>query len=230
MSKQVTIQLIQSPTNPWNVNEPENSIWKFGLQCFFHAAFWASVLTRPAWAKSNCTAVLQAPLQLDGQTWLRTSVTGDSSRGVTPFWPNASLMSCSIVCWNKQKTVNKVCLCDRAEPVISATVITQNTVNQKDNYEGRVFLFCSSGGREGWPQATWLWASLGAYHLQFEVVSSWLVKGHSFEEVGADLYRDSRKFTLDGLRHGLNPARLLGLRITAAALHTHACKTYYFLD
>lgn len=108
VSKQVTIQLMQSPKNPWNFNEPENSIWKFGLQGFF----WASVLTRPAWAKSSWTAVLQAPLQLDGQTWLRTSVTGDSSRGVTPFWPNASLMSCSIVCWNNQKKKQSTkCVC-----------------------------------------------------------------------------------------------------------------------
>lgn len=188
---------------------------------FFHAAFRASVLTRPAWAKSSCTAVLQAPLQLDGQTWLRTSVTGDSSRGVTPFWPNASLMSCSIVCWNEPKKQSTECVCvvvQNLSLVLRSSLKAQET--KKDNYEGKMFLFCSFGGREGWPQATWFW-----YHLQFEVVSSWLVKGHSFEEVGADLYRDGRKFTLDGLRHGLNPARLLGLRITAAALHKHAWKT-----
>lgn len=71
----------------------------------------------------------------------------------------------------------------------------------------------------GWPQA--IWASVDAYHLQFEVFSSWLVKGHSLEEVGADLHRDSGKLTLDGLRHGLDPARLLGLHITAAALYKH---------
>lgn len=65
-------------------------------------------LTRPAWAKSSWTAVLQAPLQLDGHTRLRTSVTGESSLGDTPFWPSASLMSCSMVCWGRQQQGNGI--------------------------------------------------------------------------------------------------------------------------
>ena len=59
---------------------------------------WCCVLTRPAWPNSSCTAVLQAPLQLEGHTWFSTSVTGDSSRTLTPFCPTASLISCSTVC------------------------------------------------------------------------------------------------------------------------------------
>lgn len=66
-----------------------------------------------------------------------------------------------------------------------------------------------------------VWASQQAYRLQFEVFSGWLVEGHSLQKVGADLHRDSGQLTLDGLRHGLYPASLLGLHIAAAALHTH---------
>ena len=66
----------------------------------------------------------------------------------------------------------------------------------------------------------------GPYRFQFEVFSRWLVEGHSFEEMWADLYRDGGQLALDGLGGGLHPARLLGLRLAAAALHTqtHTCK------
>lgn len=138
--------------NQYNYYADFSRGWKFGPQCVLMQHFWG-VLTRPAWANSNCTAVLQAPLQLDGQTWLRTSVTGDSSRGVIPFWPNASLMSCSIVCWEKQKPF-KVCLCDSVDATksrlslslvhLSVVVITQNTANLKHNYEGMLICGCLS--------------------------------------------------------------------------------------
>ena len=64
-----------------------------------------------------------------------------------------------------------------------------------------------------------------AYRFQFEVVSRRLVEGHSFEEVGANLHRDGGQLTLNGLGDGLHPASLLGLCLTAAALHSRQRET-----
>lgn len=66
--------------------------------------------------------------------------------------------------------------------------------------------------------------SWALYRFQFEVLSCGLVKGNSFEEMGADLYGDGGQLTLDGLRYGLHPARLLGLCLTATALYTRRKK------
>lgn len=64
----------------------------------------ACSLTSPAWPKSSCTAVLQAPRHVDGHTWFSTSVTGKSVTGksslaVIPLQQPASLISCNIVCY-----------------------------------------------------------------------------------------------------------------------------------
>lgn len=168
-------------------------------------SFWpssAAVLTRPAWAKSSWTAVLQAPLQLEGQTWFRTSVTGESSLCVIPFCPNASLISCSIVCWKENAVDHKHLLVSRC---------THHNMTSNHHSNKRA-LFQNEETESG---------EAGTYGFQFEVLWGGLVEGHSFEEMWADLHRDGRQLALDGLWGGLHPAGLLSLRFTTATLHRH---------
>lgn len=57
-----------------------------------------------------------------------------------------------------------------------------------------------------------------SYRLKFQIVGGRLIKGDALQEVRSYLHRDGGELTLHGLRGCLPPPRLLGFRLTAAAL------------